>query len=185
MAESENFSTINDGNNHRVSNVAEFYNDVHVYGKLYADLVGGLTGDGDGTLEVSNLDVTNNVNIGGDLNVEGLIDTDYLTVFQRLNVGAAGTIFVAISTTNGRDGEGQIGGRVGVGTTQPAGRFEIGIGGEGLDPEDPADPFKSIFIVPHSETDNSLELNSLGKFSGSKPNDLITKFVESLNSEPG
>ena len=33
------------------------------------------------------LDVTNNVNIGGDLNVEGLIDTDYLTVFQRLNVG--------------------------------------------------------------------------------------------------
>ena len=41
MAESENFSTINDGNNHRISNVAEFYNDVHVYGKLYADLVGG------------------------------------------------------------------------------------------------------------------------------------------------
>ena len=106
-----------------------------------------LTGDGDGTLEISNLDVTNNVNIGGDLNVEGLIDTDYLTVFQRLNVGAAGTIFVAISTTNGRNGEGQIGGRVGVGTTQPAGRFEIGIGGEGLDPEDPADPFKSIFII--------------------------------------
>ena len=147
MAESENFSSVNDGNNHRVSNVAEFYNDVHVYGKLYADLVGGLTGDGDGTLVVSNLDVTNNVNIGGDLNVEGLIDTDYLTVFQRLNVGAAGTIFVAISTTNGRDGEGQIGGRVGVGTTQPAGRFEVGIGGEGLDPEDPADPFKSIFII--------------------------------------
>ena len=147
MAESDNFSSVNDGNNHRVSNVAEFYNDVHVYGKLYADLVGGLTGDGDGTLEVYNLDVKNNVNIDGDLNVEGLIDTDYLTVFQRLNVGAAGTIFVAISTTNGRDGEGQIGGRVGVGTTQPAGRFEIGIGGEGLDPEDPADPFESIFIV--------------------------------------
>ena len=142
-----NLESVNDGNNHRVSNVAEFYNDVHVYGKLYADLVGGLTGDGDGTLVVSNLDVTNNVNIGGDLNVEGLIDTDYLTVFQRLNVGAAGTIFVAISTTNGRDGEGQIGGRVGVGTTQPAGRFEVGIGGEGLDPEDPADPFESIFII--------------------------------------
>ena len=142
-----NLGSVNDGNNHRVSNVAEFYNDVHVYGKLYADLVGGLTGDGDGTLVVSNLDVTNNVNIGGDLNVEGLIDTDYLTVFQRLNVGAAGTIFVAISTTNGRDGEGQIGGRVGVGTTQPSGRFEVGIGGEGLDPEDPADPFESIFII--------------------------------------
>ena len=147
MAESENFSSVNDGNNHRVSNVAEFYNDVHVYGKLYADLVGGLTGDGDGALEIDNLIVKNDVNIEGDLNVEGLIDTDYLTVFQRLNVGAAGTIFVAISTTNGRDGEGQIGGRVGVGTTQPAGRFEVGIGGEGLDPEDPADPFESIFII--------------------------------------
>ena len=45
-----NLESVNDGNNHRVSNVAEFYNDVHVYGKLYADLVGGLTGDGDGTL---------------------------------------------------------------------------------------------------------------------------------------
>ena len=49
MTQEQNFD-INDGQNFGVSNVAEFYNDVHVYGKLYADLVGGLTGDGDGTL---------------------------------------------------------------------------------------------------------------------------------------
>ena len=35
----------------RNQNVTEFSNDVYVYGKLYADLVGGLTGDG-GALEV-------------------------------------------------------------------------------------------------------------------------------------
>ena len=41
----DNFQDINDGRNFRVSNVAEFYNDVHVYGKLYADLVGTLDGN--------------------------------------------------------------------------------------------------------------------------------------------
>ena len=40
---------------------------------------------------------------------------DYLTVYQRLNVGSAGTVFVAISTTS--DSDGQVGGRVGIGTT--------------------------------------------------------------------
>ncbi len=40
MTEATNFTGINDGENFGVSNVAEFYNDVHVYGKLYADLVG-------------------------------------------------------------------------------------------------------------------------------------------------
>ena len=40
MTQEQNFD-INDGQNFGVSNVAEFYNDVHVYGKLYADLVGG------------------------------------------------------------------------------------------------------------------------------------------------
>ena len=40
MAESDNFEGLNGGNNHRVGNVAEFYNDVYVYGTLYADLFG-------------------------------------------------------------------------------------------------------------------------------------------------
>ena len=37
-----------------IGNVTEFNNDVYVYGKLYADLVGGLTGDG-GALEIDSL----------------------------------------------------------------------------------------------------------------------------------
>ena len=45
------------------------------------------------------------------------VDMDYLTVFHRHNVGASGTVFVAISSTN--DAEGQVGGRVGIGSTQP------------------------------------------------------------------
>ena len=61
MTQEQNFD-INDGQNFGVSNVAEFYNDVHVYGKLYADLVGGLSGDG-GSLTVDQLIVDNNATI--------------------------------------------------------------------------------------------------------------------------
>jgi len=49
---------------------------------------------------------------------------DYLTVFHRHNVGTSGTVFVAISSTN--DDEGQVGGRVGIGSTQPDGLFQVG-----------------------------------------------------------
>ena len=44
--------------------------------------------------------------------------------------------------------------------------------------------FKSIFIVPHFDTANSSALNSFGRFSGSKPKDLITKSAGILNSDP-
>ena len=54
------------------------------------------------------------------------VDVDYLTVYQRHNVGAAGTVFVAISSTS--DSDGQVGGRVGIGSTQPDARFQVGIG---------------------------------------------------------
>ena len=124
MTQEQNFD-INDGQNFGISNVAEFYNDVHVYGKLYADLVGGLSGDG-GALTVDALTVNNNSTFLGDVSVEGLLDTDYLTVFQRLDVGAGGTVFTAISTTDGRNGEGQIGGRVGIGSTRPDALLQVG-----------------------------------------------------------
>ena len=124
MTQEQNFD-INDGQNFGVSNVAEFYNDVHVYGKLYADLVGGLSGDG-GALTVDGLTVNNNSTFLGDVSIKALLDTDYLTVFQRLDVGAGGTVFTAISTTDGRNGEGQIGGRVGIGSTRPDALLQVG-----------------------------------------------------------
>ena len=137
------------GNVHDSDSIFE---DVFVYGKFNYDF----SGDG---LSIKDLFVSglstfvgvatfkDDVFIDGDLSVGGDFDIEYLNVFQRLNVGAAGSIFVAISTTNGRDGEGQIGGRVGVGTTQPAGRFQVGVGGAFLDPISPIDEFESVLII--------------------------------------
>ena len=108
----------------RNQNVTEFSNDVYVYGKLYADLVGGLTGDG-GALEVDQLIVNNNSTFNGDIRVNAEIDTDYLTVRHRLNVGIAGTVLTAISQPKNAD-DGQVGSRVGIGSTQPDGLFQVG-----------------------------------------------------------
>jgi hypothetical protein len=102
-------------------------------------------GDGD---DINLGDVTvNNLYVSGVSTFIGPVDFDYLTVKQRLDVGIAGTVFTAISTTNGVGGQGQTGGRVGIGSTQPTGRFEVGIGGATLDPTRPIDPFKSSLIV--------------------------------------
>ena len=139
-------------NTNNVHDSDSIFEDVFVYGKFNYDF----TGD---SLDVKDLFVSglstfigvatfkDDVFIDGDLSVGGEFDIEYLNVFQRLNVGAAGSIFVAISTTNGRDGEGQIGGRVGVGTTQPAGRFQVGVGGDFLDPLSPIDEFESVLII--------------------------------------
>ena len=107
------------------SQVTEFTDDVYVYGKLYANIEAG---DIDFS---SSTNVTfNSVTIQDDIFVSGFstfiapVDMDYLTVFHRHNVGASGTVFVAISSTN--DDEGQVGGRVGIGSTQPDGLFQVG-----------------------------------------------------------
>ena len=86
----------------RNQKVTEFSNDVYVYGKLYADLVGGLSGDG-GSLEVDQLIVNNNSTFNGDIRVNAEIDTDYLTVRHRLNVGVGGTVLTVISKPKSAD----------------------------------------------------------------------------------
>ena len=108
----------------RNQKVTEFSNDVYVYGKLYADLVGGLTGDG-GALEVDQLIVNNNSTFNGDIRVNAELDADYLTVRHRLNVGVAGTVLTAISQPKNAD-DGQVGPRVGIGSTQPDALFQVG-----------------------------------------------------------
>ena len=123
MTQEENFGGLD---NFKVGNVAEFYNDVHIYGKLYADLEGtasGGTGSG-GNGTFINLDVEKNITIGGDLRVENLIDTDYLTVRHRLHVGVGGTVLTVIS--KGEIADGEYGNRVGIGTTQPDTKFQVG-----------------------------------------------------------
>ena len=143
-------NNVNDGDS--------IFEDVYVYGKFNYDFSGD-------SPTFDNVHIKNNLFVGGlsthvgvatflddvfidgDLFVGGKFEIEYLDVTQRLNVGAAGTVFVAISTTNGRDGEGQTGGRVGIGTTQPSGRFQVGVGGITLDPTQPVDPFESAFIV--------------------------------------
>ena len=124
----------------------EFVNDVFIYGKLYADITGeDISFDENTTF--GSITIEDNLWVGGLSTFIGPVDMDYLTVRQRLDVGVGGTVFTAISTTNGYNGEGQTGGRVGIGSTQPSGRFEVGIGGATLDPLDPLDPFKSSLIV--------------------------------------
>ena len=48
------FPQYDDQSQNRFHKVTEFSNDVYVHGKLYADLVGGLSGDG-GALSVDDL----------------------------------------------------------------------------------------------------------------------------------
>ena len=106
------------------SQVTEFTNDVYVYGKLYAD-INASDVFSDEVVELEGLVIKNNLLVSGVSTFIGAVDMNYLTVFHRHNVGAAGTVFVAISSTS--DADGQVGGRVGVGTTQPAGQFQVGV----------------------------------------------------------
>ena len=125
MAESDNFEGLNGGENYRIGNVSEFYNDVYVYGTLYADLFGNAD-FGDGlNINVQNLNVSGIATFNNDVFINAELYTDYLTVKHRFNVGSAGTVFVAISSQKDAD-DGQTAGRVGIGTTQPDARFQVG-----------------------------------------------------------
>ena len=118
-------NNVNDGDS--------IFEDVYVYGKFNYDF------SGDSPI-FDNVYIKNNLYVGGlsthvgvatfkddvfidgDLSVLGEFNVDYLTVFQRFDVGAAGTVFTAISTST----EYTTGNRVGIGTTQPMEYFQIG-----------------------------------------------------------
>ena len=106
------------------SQVTEFTTDVYVYGKLYADIeAGAVDFSGADNITFNGVTIKNDLFVSGLSTFIGAVDMEYLTVYQRHNVGAAGTVFVAISSTN--DAEGQVGGRVGIGSTQPDGIFQV------------------------------------------------------------
>ena len=107
------------------SQVSEFTNDVYIYGTLYTDIDASDI-NFDDLVEFEDLIVNNNFKVSGLSTFIDAVDMDYLTVYQRHNVGAAGTVFVAISTTSELDG--QVGGRVGIGSTQPDNKFQVGVG---------------------------------------------------------
>ena len=104
------------------SQVTEFTNDVYVYGRLFAD-INAADVFGDERVEIRDLSITNDLFVTGLSTFIGAVNMEYLTVFHRHNVGAAGTVFVAISSTS--DSDGQVGGRVGIGSTQPDGIFQV------------------------------------------------------------
>ena len=104
---------------------AEFTDDVFIYGKLYTEIDAG-----DITFEdnqpFKSVTINDNFLVSGFSTFIGPVDINYLTVYQRHNVGAGGTVLVAISSTSDLDG--QVGGRVGIGSTQPDARFQVGVG---------------------------------------------------------
>ena len=128
MAEADNYINLD---NNTIGNVTEFNNDVYVYGTLYADLFGNTSIEQGLNLDVNNLYVTGIATFMDDVFITNGAElyADYLTVKHRFNVGSAGTVFVAISSQKGLD-DGQTIGRVGIGTTQPDARFQVGEIGE-------------------------------------------------------
>ena len=99
--------------NYDFSGDSPIFDNVYIKNNLY---VGGLS------THVGVATFKDDVFIDGDLSVLGEFNVDYLTVFQRFDVGAAGTVFTAISTST----EYTTGNRVGIGTTQPIQFFQIG-----------------------------------------------------------
>ena len=114
-------------NVNQFSQISEFANDVYVYGTLYADISGSDINFGDEAI-FSRIKVNDQAFFGGISTFIDAVDMEYLTVYQRFNVGSAGTVFVAISSTS--DADGQVGGRVGIGTTQPDAIFQVSSGDE-------------------------------------------------------
>ena len=121
----------------------EFTDDVFVYGNLYANVKSENITFSE-TTTLADLNVENIFLSGGIVGSSGIFDC--LTAKNKFDVGLAGTVFTAISEADGC-GSQSTPGRVGIGSTQPDGRFQVGVGGATLDPKSPIDPFQSVFII--------------------------------------
>tara|TARA_S200000501_G_scaffold202028_1_gene190097 strand:+ start:618 stop:3923 length:3306 start_codon:yes stop_codon:yes gene_type:complete len=122
---------------------AEFTDDVFIYGNLYANVKSENIQFSE-TTSFANVNVENIFLGGGIVGSSGIFDC--LTAKNKFDVGVAGTVFTAISETDGCNSVSSPG-RVGIGSTQPDGRFQVGVGGETLDPKFPVNPFQSAFII--------------------------------------
>ena len=121
----------------------EFTDDVFVYGNLYANIKSENIQFSE-TTTFADLNAENIFLSGGIVGSSGIFDC--LTAKNKFDVGLAGTVFTAISETDGCNSVSSPG-RVGIGSTQPDGRFQVGVGGATLDPRSPIDPFQSAFII--------------------------------------
>ncbi len=121
----------------------EFADDVYIYGKLYADI--DVLSEGNVIFE-NDVTINKKLFVSGGITADGTSTFNCLVALDKFDVGLAGTVFTAIVGENSCDSLSSPG-RVGIGSTQPDGRFQVAIGGETLDPRDPVDPFKSVFIV--------------------------------------
>ena len=121
----------------------EFTDDVFVYGNLYANVKSE-------NIQFSETTTFQNINADNLFLTGSLVGSsgtfNCFVVKNKFDVGLAGTVFTAISETDGCNSVSSPG-RVGIGSTQPDGRFQVGVGGATLDPKFPIDPFQSAFII--------------------------------------
>ena len=122
---------------------AEFTDDVFIYGNLYANIKSENIQFSE-TTTFQDINADNLFLTGGIVGSSGTFDC--FVVKNKFDVGLAGTVFTAISETDGCNSVSSPG-RVGIGSTQPDGRFQVGVGGATLDPRFPIDPFQSAFII--------------------------------------
>ena len=93
------------------------FENVYIYGNLDYQF---------NSISVDDLEVRGNSFTSGiatfadDVYIYGELDISYLTVKNRFNVGSGGTVFVGINT-------GLLSGRVGIGSTLPVQKFQVGI----------------------------------------------------------
>jgi hypothetical protein len=90
---------------------AKFFKDVYIYGTLYYEF------EDKGVVEIFN-----NANFKGDVNIDGNLDVGILTVRKRLDVGIGGTVLRAIADLEGLP---FTSGKVGIANTFPKQTLDV------------------------------------------------------------